>query len=191
MCVYMKECVCVATFSATHHSIALVFKEGLGFLLPVANDIFRHFAFIYLFLTGALIWYTEVRGSFGEWAWALLEGEPQVFLSQFLLFSPTSLTLRSSPIIFNRITCGSKKSEWIRKAWTLEVYPLATARSVQNYWIRWSFAIALIRRRIRPMDYMRLSLMNKPNKTVKIRVLQCRSVWRPWSGLLLVRQYAE
>lgn len=45
----------MATFSATHHSIALVFKEGLRFLLSAANDIFRHFAFIYLFFTGALI----------------------------------------------------------------------------------------------------------------------------------------
>lgn len=39
----------MATFSATHHSIALVLKGGLRFLLPASNDIFRHFAFIYLF----------------------------------------------------------------------------------------------------------------------------------------------
>lgn len=36
----------MATFSATYHSIALVLKEGLGFLLPASNGIFRHFVFI-------------------------------------------------------------------------------------------------------------------------------------------------
>lgn len=41
----------MATFSATHHLIVLVLKEeGLRFLLPASNDIFRHFAFIYYFL---------------------------------------------------------------------------------------------------------------------------------------------
>lgn len=59
----------------------------------------------------------------------------------------------------------------MNKAWTLKLHPLATARSVQNYWISWSFAIALIRRRIRPVDYMRPSLANKPDRTVKIRVV--------------------
>lgn len=115
MYVYMKECVCVATFSATHRSIALVLKEeGLRFLLPASDDIFRHFALI-LFFTGALIWHTEIRGCFEECARALLEGEPHIFLSEFLLLlDPASLTLRSSPIIFDRITRGSKKREWIR-----------------------------------------------------------------------------
>lgn len=48
--------MCVATFSATHHSIALVLKEeGLGFLLPASNEIFRQLAFIYLFFITALI----------------------------------------------------------------------------------------------------------------------------------------
>lgn len=49
--------MCVAAFSATHHSIALVLKEGgLGFLLPASNDISRHFAFIFLFyFIGTLI----------------------------------------------------------------------------------------------------------------------------------------
>lgn len=47
MYVYMKECVCVATFSATHHLIVLVLKEeGLRFLLPASNSIFFFFFFL-------------------------------------------------------------------------------------------------------------------------------------------------
>lgn len=37
----------MATFSATHHLIVLVLKEGLAFLLPASSGVFRHFAFIY------------------------------------------------------------------------------------------------------------------------------------------------
>lgn len=89
----------MATFSATHHSVALVLKEGLRFLLPAENDICRHFTSSYFFI-GAVISCTEIRGCFGECACALLEREPQTFLSQFLLLlDPTSWTFRSSPII--------------------------------------------------------------------------------------------
>lgn len=41
----------MATFSATHHSIALVLKEeGLGFLLPASNDILLLFIYFRLVL---------------------------------------------------------------------------------------------------------------------------------------------
>lgn len=52
--------MCVATFSAPHHLIVLVLKEGLRFLLPASSGIFSHFAFIFfffvcLFFSGAVI----------------------------------------------------------------------------------------------------------------------------------------
>lgn len=42
--------MCVATFSAPHHLIVLVLKEGLRFLLPASSGIFSHFAFIFFSL---------------------------------------------------------------------------------------------------------------------------------------------
>lgn len=112
VCVYEGECVCGHIFSYSSFDCPC-FKRRRTW---VSSSCLKwHFAFIYLFSIGALIWYTERRGCFGECFSALLEGEPQIFLSQFLLLlHPTSLTFRSSPIIFNRIACGSKKSEWIR-----------------------------------------------------------------------------